>query len=86
VGQHVAQMTPQTRADLVNAGSAVSPPRAAQLEQENARLKEVMADLRLDNAMLKEVADPEFLRRQAVIKARQRLGVSTRGTLGASSA
>ncbi len=37
--------------------------RLKQLEQENARLKEVVADLTLDNPMLKEVADPNFFRR-----------------------
>jgi transposase-like protein len=37
--------------------------RLKQLEQENARLKKVVADLTLDNAMLKEVADPNFFRR-----------------------
>jgi len=37
--------------------------RLKQLEQENARLKRVVADLTLDNAMLKEVADPNFFRR-----------------------
>jgi len=35
------------------------------LEQENARLKKVVADLTLDNAILKEVADPNFFRRHA---------------------
>ncbi len=39
--------------------------RLKQLEQENARLKRVVADLTLDNAMLKEVADPNFFRRHA---------------------
>jgi len=56
--------------------------RLNQLEQENARLKRVVADLTLDNAMLKEVADPNFfrrtLRRQAVINGRQRFDVSER--------
>ena len=37
--------------------------RLKQLEQENARLKKVVADLTLDNAILKEVADPNFFRR-----------------------
>ena len=37
--------------------------RLKQLEQENARLKRVVADLTLDNAILKEVADPNFFRR-----------------------
>ncbi len=37
--------------------------RLKQLEQENARLKKVVADLTLDNAILKEVADPNFSRR-----------------------
>lgn len=37
--------------------------RLKQLEQENARLKKVVAELALDNAMLKEVADPNFFRR-----------------------
>lgn len=37
--------------------------RLKQLEQENGRLKKVVADLTLDNAMLKEVADPNFFRR-----------------------
>jgi transposase-like protein len=35
--------------------------RLKQLEQENTRLKKVVADLTLDNAILKEVADPNFL-------------------------
>ena len=37
--------------------------RLRQLEQENTRLKKVVADLTLDNAILKEVADPNFFRR-----------------------
>lgn len=37
--------------------------RLKQLEQENTRLKKVVADLTLDNAILKEVADPNFFRR-----------------------
>jgi len=37
--------------------------RLKQLEQENGRLKRVVADLTLDNAILKEVADPNFFRR-----------------------
>jgi putative transposase len=37
--------------------------RLKQLEQENSRLKRVVADLTLDNAILKEVADPNFFRR-----------------------
>ena len=37
--------------------------RLKQLEQENGRLRKVVADLTLDNAMLKEVADPNFFRR-----------------------
>lgn len=37
--------------------------RLKQLEQENGRLKKVVADLTLDNAILKEVADPNFFRR-----------------------
>jgi putative transposase len=37
--------------------------RLKQLEQENARLKRVVADLTLDNAILKEVADPNLFRR-----------------------
>ena len=37
--------------------------RLKQLEQENVRLKKVVADLTLDNAILKEVADPNFFRR-----------------------
>ena len=39
--------------------------RLKQLEQENTRLKKVVADLTLDNAILKEVADPNFFRRHA---------------------
>ena len=31
-----------------------------QLERENARLKKVVADLALDNAILKEAANPNF--------------------------
>jgi len=31
-----------------------------QLERENARLKKVVADLTLDNAILKEAANPNF--------------------------
>ena len=31
-----------------------------QLERENARLKRLVADLSLDNAILKEVANPNF--------------------------
>ena len=31
-----------------------------QLERENARLKQVVADLTLDNAILKEAANPNF--------------------------
>ena len=31
-----------------------------QLERENARLKKLVADLSLDNAILKEVANPNF--------------------------
>jgi len=34
--------------------------RLKELEQENARLKKLVADLSLDNAMLKEVAKGEF--------------------------
>jgi putative transposase len=34
--------------------------RLKQLEKENARLKRVVADLTLDNAILKEVANPNF--------------------------
>jgi transposase-like protein len=34
--------------------------RLKQLEKENARLKKVVADLTLDNAILKEVANPNF--------------------------
>ncbi len=34
--------------------------RLKQLEQENGRLKKLVADLSLDNAMLKEVAKGEF--------------------------
>jgi putative transposase len=34
--------------------------RLKQLEQENVRLKKLVADLSLDNAMLKEVAKGEF--------------------------
>jgi len=34
--------------------------RLKQLERENARLKKVVADLTLDNAILKEVANPNF--------------------------
>jgi hypothetical protein len=37
--------------------------RLKELEQENTRLKKVVADLTLDNAILKEVADPNFFRR-----------------------
>ncbi len=42
--------------------------RLKQLEQENTRLKKVVADLTLDNAMLKEVADPHFFRRHGGIR------------------
>jgi len=34
--------------------------RLKELEQENARLKKLVADLSLDNAMLKEIAKGEF--------------------------
>lgn len=34
--------------------------RLKELEQENARLKRVVADLSLDNAILKEAARPNF--------------------------
>ena len=34
--------------------------RLKELERENARLKKLVADLSLDNAMLKEVAQGEF--------------------------
>lgn len=34
--------------------------RLKELEQENARLKRVVADLSLDNAILKEAAHPNF--------------------------
>lgn len=34
--------------------------RLKELEQENARLKNLVADLSLDNAMLKEVAEGNF--------------------------
>ena len=34
--------------------------RLKELEQENARLKRLVADLSLDNAMLKEVAEGNF--------------------------
>ncbi len=34
--------------------------RLKQLEQENARLKKVVADLSLDNAILKEVSEGNF--------------------------
>jgi transposase-like protein len=34
--------------------------RFKQLEKENARLKKVVADLTLDNAILKEAASPNF--------------------------
>ena len=34
--------------------------RLKELEQENARLKKLVADLSLDNAMLKEVAEGNF--------------------------
>lgn len=37
--------------------------RLKQLEQENVRLKKVVADPTLDNAILKEVAAPNFFRR-----------------------
>ena len=37
--------------------------RLRALEQENARLKKVVADLTLDNAILKKVANPNFFRR-----------------------
>ena len=37
--------------------------RLKQLERENAQLKKVVADLTLDNAILKEAADPNFFRR-----------------------
>jgi len=34
--------------------------RLKDLERENSRLKKVVADLTLDNAILKEVAHPNF--------------------------
>ena len=34
--------------------------RLKELERENSRLKKVVADLTLDNAILKEVANPNF--------------------------
>ena len=34
--------------------------QAKQLERENARLKNLVADLTLDNAILKEAANPNF--------------------------
>ncbi len=51
--------------------------RLKQLEQENGRLRKVVADLTLDNAMLKEVADPNFFRRPGGGRRRSSCGRSS---------
>ncbi len=56
--------------------------RLKELEKENSRLKKLVADISLDNAILKEAAPGKLLspskRRTAVIRAQEKLGVSER--------
>ena len=57
--------------------------RLKQLEQENTRPKKVVPDLTLDNAMLKEVADPNFFRRHIDGSPRRRACVVTNAATSA---
>ena len=56
--------------------------RLKELEQENGRLKRLVADQALDNAILKEVSPGKLLsptrRREAVVHVRETLAVSER--------
>ena len=56
--------------------------RLKELEKENQRLKRAVADLTVDNMILKEASKGNFLsperRRRCVVRVQQRLGVSER--------
>ena len=56
--------------------------RLKELEKENQRLKRAVADLTVDNMILKEASKGKLLsperRRRCVVRVRQRLGVSER--------
>ena len=55
VGSHVPPLAAAVRGDEGNRGQ-----RLKELEQENTRLKRLLADAELDKAMLKELAEGNF--------------------------